>query len=69
MKLITKIKKELNDVFGITMIGKAKTSVIVYLLTEDYRRMVVELLKVKLTLEEFEQVKIVVHGPIIPAED
>jgi hypothetical protein len=69
MKLVTKIKKELNDIFGITMIGKVKNNVVIYLLNEDYRKMVCELLKDKLTLEEFELVKIVVHGPIIPAED
>lgn len=69
MKLVTKIKKELNDVFGITTIGKSKTNIIVYILAEDYRKMICQLLKAKLTVDEFEQVKIVVSGPIIPAED
>lgn len=69
MKLITKVKKQLNDVFGITMIGIAKDTVIIYLLNEDYRKMIHQLLQDKLTSEEFDKVKIVVHGPIIPAED
>lgn len=69
MKLLTKIKKELYDIFGITSIGKSKTNVIVYILAEDYRKMICQLLKDKLTVDEFELVKIIVSGPIIPAED
>ncbi len=69
MKLITKIKKQLNDIFGIITIGVSKDNIIVYILAEDYRKMICQLLKDKLTLEEFERIKIVVHGPIIPAED
>lgn len=68
-KIITKIKTELNDVFGITSIGKTKKGVIVYILAEDYRNMIGQLLKDKLTVEEFEQVKVIVSGPILPAVD
>ena len=68
-RIITKIKTELNDVFGITSIGKSKSTVIVYILAEDYRKMICQLLKDKLTTEEFEQVKIIVSGPILPAVD
>lgn len=69
MKLITKIKKELDDVYGITSLGKSKNNIIVYILAEDYRKMICDLLKNKLSMDEFEQVKIVVSGPILPAED
>lgn len=69
MKLITKIKKELDDVYGITSLGKSKNNIIVYILAEDYRKMICDLLKNKLSIDEFEQVKIVVSGPILPAED
>lgn len=69
MKLINKIKTELNDIFGIIGISKYKTNIIVSILAEDYRKMICQLLKDKLTMVEFEQVKIIVHGPIIPAED
>lgn len=69
MKIITKIKKELNDVFGIIAIGKSKTNIIVYILAEEYRVMIFSLLKDKLTADEFQQVQIIVSGPIIPAED
>lgn len=67
--LIKKIKTELNDVFGITSIGKSKTNVLIYILAEKYRKMICQLLKDKLSIDEFERVKIVVSGPIIPAED
>jgi len=69
MKIITKIKKELNDVYGITSIGKTKFGAIVYIIAEEYRGMISSLLKKKLSQEEFEQVQIIVSGPVLPAED
>ena len=69
MKLITKIKKELNDCFGVVTIGKAKNNVYIYILAEDYRKTICQLIKDKLSPDEFEQVKIIVSGPVIPAED
>lgn len=66
MNLIDKVIKELSDVFGITAIGKAKNNVIVYISAEDYRKMICQLLKDKLSQKEFERVKIVVSGSINP---
>ena len=54
---------------GIVSIGVAKENVFVYILSTNYRKRVLDLLKEKLTLAEFDRTKVVVTGPIIPAED
>ena len=69
MNLANKIKTELKDMYGIVSIGVAKENVFVYILSTNYRKRVLDLLKEKLTLAEFDRTKVVVTGPINPAED
>jgi hypothetical protein len=69
INILTKIKAELNDVYGITSVNSVKKIIYVHVLNDFYKTFAQELLKEKFNNHELERVKVVVTGHDLPAID